>query len=106
MWTGEDRRVEGRKEKDSVRTVRARFASVTNTKTKPIRISLPDGAEVSGLFQLPPKAKACYVFAHGAGAGMNHAFMAATAEGLSERGIATLRYQFPYMEKGSALPVA
>jgi hypothetical protein len=73
-------------------------------ETKPVRISLPDGGCVSGLFQSPPKAKACYVFAHGAGAGMNHAFMAATAEGLSERGIATLRYQFPYMEKGSKRP--
>ena len=73
-------------------------------ETKPVRISLLDGGYVSGLFQSPPKAKACYVFAHGAGAGMNHAFMAAAAEGLSERGIAALRYHFPYMEKGSKRP--
>jgi predicted alpha/beta-hydrolase family hydrolase len=42
--------------------------------------------------------------AHGAGAGMNHAFMAAVAEELAQRGIATLRYQFPYMERGSKRP--
>lgn len=52
----------------------------------------------------PPKARACYVFAHGAGAGMAHPFMAAVAEGLAERGIATLRYEFPYMERGSKRP--
>jgi uncharacterized protein len=44
------------------------------------------------------------VFAHGAGAGMNHSFMADFAEGLAAREIATLRYQFPYMEKGSKRP--
>ena len=52
----------------------------------------------------PDDARACYVFAHGAGAGMRHAFMAAFAEGLAERRIATLRYDFPYMEKGSKRP--
>lgn len=52
----------------------------------------------------PAKARACYVLAHGAGAGMEHPFLAAVAEGLTERGIATLRYQFPYMEKGSKRP--
>jgi len=46
------------------------------------------------------------VLAHGAGAGMTHAFMAAAAEGLAERGLATLRYQFPYMERGSKRPDA
>ena len=46
----------------------------------------------------------CYVLAHGAGAGMAHPFMAAIANGLAERSIATLRYQFPYMEKGSRRP--
>ena len=50
--------------------------------------------------------KACYVFAHGAGAGMTHAFMAAMADGLVQRGIATLRFQFPYMEQGSKRPDA
>ncbi len=52
----------------------------------------------------PPDARAAYVFAHGAGAGMTHAFMAAFAEGLGARGIATLRFDFPYMEKGSKRP--
>src|SRR3954453_17320039 len=54
----------------------------------------------------PPRAKACYVFAHGAGAGMAHASMTTIAAGLADRGIATLRYQFPYMEKGSKRPDA
>ena len=57
-----------------------------------------------GLLIAPPGANACYVFAHGAGAGMTHPFMAAFAEGLAERGIATLRYNFPYMEAGSKRP--
>jgi predicted alpha/beta-hydrolase family hydrolase len=52
----------------------------------------------------PESARACYVFAHGAGAGMQHAFMTAFANGLAERGIATLRYQFPYMDQGSKRP--
>lgn len=52
----------------------------------------------------PPDARACYVFAHGAGAGMTHPFMAAVAEGFAARGIATLRYNFPYMEAGSKRP--
>jgi predicted alpha/beta-hydrolase family hydrolase len=52
----------------------------------------------------PPKARACYVLAHGAGAGMTHPFMQGTAEGLAQRGIATLRYDFPYMEQGSKRP--
>jgi predicted alpha/beta-hydrolase family hydrolase len=56
------------------------------------------------LLSAPPKARACYVLAHGAGAGMQHPFMAAMAEGLAERGIATLRYEFPYMEQGSKRP--
>ena len=61
---------------------------------------------VSGLLQAPPAARACYVLAHGAGAGMNHSFMAAMAQGMADRGIATLRYQFPYMERGSKRPDA
>jgi len=59
------------------------------------------GDSVSALLIRPPDAKALYVFAHGAGAGMNHKSMVSNAEGLAARGIATLRYQFPYMEKGS-----
>jgi uncharacterized protein len=59
---------------------------------------------VSGLLNNPPAARACYVFAHGAGAGMTHPFMSAVSAGLFERGVSTLRYQFPYMEKGSKRP--
>jgi hypothetical protein len=62
------------------------------------------GSRVSGLLQAPPGARACLVLAHGAGAGMAHPFMAAIARGLAERGVATLRYQFPYMERGAKRP--
>jgi len=60
--------------------------------------------QVSGLLLRPANAKALYLFAHGAGAGMTHRSMDSNARGLAERGIATLRYQFPYMEKGSKRP--
>jgi predicted alpha/beta-hydrolase family hydrolase len=73
---------------------------------KPITISVDGAQRVSGLLQLPPGARACYVLAHGAGAGMAHPFMAAVAGGLAARGVATLRYQFPYMERGSKRPDA
>jgi predicted alpha/beta-hydrolase family hydrolase len=59
-----------------------------------------ENLRVSGLPLAPARAQACYVVAHGAGAGMTHAFMQTIAEGFAERGIATLRYQFPYMEAG------
>ena len=59
---------------------------------------------VSGLLQIPDPPNACLVLAHGAGAGMTHPFMAAAAAELGDRGIATLRYQFPYMEQGSRRP--
>ena len=62
------------------------------------------GIRVSGLLDLPPQARACYVLAHGAGAGMTHRFLAAVAAELAARGIATLRYQFPYMERGGRRP--
>jgi predicted alpha/beta-hydrolase family hydrolase len=68
-----------------------------------IEISVGSGI-VSGLLNNPPATRACYVFAHGAGAGMTHPFMAAVSAGLFERGVSTLRYQFPYMEKGSKRP--
>src|SRR6185503_19398282 len=69
------------------------------------KITIEAGAtRVSALLQVPPRASACFVFAHGAGAGMTHPFMSAVAVGLTERRIATLRYQFPYMEKRSKRP--
>ena len=68
-------------------------------------LRIPVGDEsVSALLTRPANAKALYLFAHGAGAGMTHKSMASNAEGLAERSIATLRYQFPYMEKGSRRP--
>ena len=73
-------------------------------EAKPVTIAVDDAIRVSGLLQAPKDARACYVLAHGAGAGMKHAFMAAVAAELAERGIATLRYQFPYMEKGGKRP--
>ncbi|MGH9858504.1 MAG: alpha/beta hydrolase family protein, partial [Candidatus Acidiferrales bacterium] len=71
-----------------------------------VSITVDDTQRVSGLLQAPQNARACYVLAHGAGAGMSHPFMSAVADGLAERGIATLRYQFPYMERGSKRPDA
>jgi predicted alpha/beta-hydrolase family hydrolase len=68
-------------------------------------ITIADGeVRVSGLLEVPPQARACYVLAHGAGAGMAHPFMAAVAAELAVRGIATLRYQFPYMERRARRP--
>lgn len=69
-----------------------------------LKIEVPDHGAVSGLLRLPDDASALYVMAHGAGAGMEHPFMAAVADVLSERGIGTLRYQFPYMERGGFPP--
>jgi uncharacterized protein len=71
---------------------------------RPVKITVDETHRVSGLLQVPRKARACYVLAHGAGAGMTHPFMAAIADGLFERGVATLRYQFPYMEQGGKRP--
>jgi predicted alpha/beta-hydrolase family hydrolase len=71
---------------------------------QPLRIEISPAASVSALLVRPPQARACYVFAHGAGAGMTHASMETIARGLGERGIATLRYQFPYMENASKRP--
>jgi predicted alpha/beta-hydrolase family hydrolase len=66
-----------------------------------LSIAVNEAQQVQALLWLPKEARACYVVAHGAGAGMNHPFMANAAAALAERGIATLRYQFPYMERGS-----
>src|SRR5437660_9337532 len=71
---------------------------------RPVTIPVNESQRDSVLLQEPRQARACYVLAHGAGAGMTHPFMTAIAEGLAERGIATLRYQFPYMEQGSKRP--
>jgi len=69
-----------------------------------VKITVDDGRHVSGLLQVPEHARACFVLAHGAGAGMRHPFLAAVAAELADHGIATLRYQFPYMERRSKRP--
>src|SRR6186713_2812992 len=74
--------------------------------TQRLCLTIDTAVSVSALLRVPDAAWAGYVFAHGAGAGMAHPFMAAIANGLAERGIATLRYQFPYMEQGSKRPDA
>ena len=65
-----------------------------------LSFAVGDAHRVSGLLRAAAGARACFVLAHGAGAPMTHPFMAAVAEGLAARGIATLRYNFPYMEAG------
>ena len=65
---------------------------------------MPAGKRLRPAADAAAGARCCYVLAHGAGAGMTHPFMAAVADELAERGIATLRYQFPYMEQGSKRP--
>jgi predicted alpha/beta-hydrolase family hydrolase len=71
---------------------------------EPLRIAVRDDLEVSARLLRPAGARACYVLAHGAGAGMEHPSMRAVATGLQSLGLATLRYQFPYMESGSRRP--
>jgi hypothetical protein len=73
---------------------------------QPVTIRIDGERTVSGLLQVPADPRACLVLAHGAGAGMGHPFMVSVAQGLAERGIGTLRYQFPYMERGSKHPDA
>lgn len=75
-----------------------------SNKPTSVSIAVDAASRVSGLFLMPANARACYVLAHGAGAGMTHPFMASMADGLAAHGLATLRYQFPYMERGSKRP--
>jgi predicted alpha/beta-hydrolase family hydrolase len=69
-----------------------------------VTIRVDESHSVSGLLQVPQRASACLVLAHGAGAGMTHDFMTAVADGLAARGVATLRFQFPYIENGLRRP--
>ncbi|HXJ00304.1 MAG TPA: alpha/beta family hydrolase [Micropepsaceae bacterium] len=71
---------------------------------KCLNITVGETKRVSCLLQIPARPLACYVLAHGAGAGMEHPVLTAVAAGLYERGIASLRYQFPYMEAGGKRP--
>jgi predicted alpha/beta-hydrolase family hydrolase len=77
---------------------------MNTVSSQKLEIPVGHATSVSALLIRPPQARACFVFAHGAGAGMTHPFMEAVATGLAERGVATLRYQFPYMEKASKRP--
>jgi hypothetical protein len=77
---------------------------MASVNSQHVTIAVDDRQRVSGLLQAPAQARVGYVLAHGAGAGMNHPFMAAVANGVFDRGIATLRYQFPYVERGSKRP--
>ncbi|HEV7577740.1 MAG TPA: alpha/beta family hydrolase [Caldimonas sp.] len=72
--------------------------------TRALSIDVAGSGAVSALLTTPADARAAYVLAHGAGAGMHHPFMAAVADGLAARGIATLRFQFPSMERASRRP--
>ena len=69
-----------------------------------LSLAVDAARRVSAILIAPDDARACYVLAHGSRAGMHHPFMASIAELLAARGIATLRYQFPYMEQGSRRP--
>lgn len=69
-----------------------------------LKLDIERIGSVSAILTQPDKARACYVLAHGAGADMRHAFMEKIAAGLANRGIATFRFNFPYMEKKQGRP--
>src|SRR5713226_3306438 len=73
-------------------------------KNREMRIAVAGAGEVSTVLMRPADARWMLVLAHGAGAGMRHAFMEALAEELARVAVATLRYQFPYLEEGRGVP--
>lgn len=73
-------------------------------KTQEFKLDIARIGVVSAILMQPGNARACYVLAHGAGAGMRHASMDKIAEGLADRGIATFRFNFPYMENKQGRP--
>jgi predicted alpha/beta-hydrolase family hydrolase len=77
---------------------------MSSANTQSLTLDVSNTVRVSGLLTMPSKCRMCLVLAHGAGAGMEHASMAAIAEGLYVRDVATLRYQFPYMEQRGKRP--
>lgn len=79
-------------------------SAVSSSTAERVNIDVDATTCVSGLLLAPPSAHACFVFGHGAGAGMEHAGMSCVANDLATLGIATLRYQFPYMERRSKRP--
>src|SRR5207237_9985869 len=79
--------------------------SFTSSSQKELTFAVGEGVgSVAALLLRPDVARLLYVLAHGAGAGMRHAFLESIAQRLAERGIATLRYQFPYMERRRGRP--
>jgi len=77
---------------------------IVATKTQELKLDIERIGTVSAILTQPANARACYVLAHGAGAGMRHASMDKIAEGLADRGIATFRFNFPYMENKQGRP--
>ena len=75
-----------------------------STTVQELTFAVGEAGAVSGLLVRPNDARLLYVLAHGAGAGMTHPFLEAISQRLAEQGIATLRYQFPYMERRSRRP--
>jgi uncharacterized protein len=73
-------------------------------KTQELKLDIERIGTVSAILTQPDNARACYVLAHGAGADMRHSFMDKVAAGLADRGIATFRFNFPYMEKKQGRP--
>src|ERR1700732_5275615 len=73
-------------------------------EAKPLQFAVDGAGEVSALLMLPAKARMVLALAHGAGAGMSHPFLASLAAELVAAGVATLRYQFPYMEQRRGSP--
>jgi predicted alpha/beta-hydrolase family hydrolase len=69
-----------------------------------VRFEVPGAGVVSGLMMRPASAQTLYVLAHGAGAGMRHPFLEGVAQSLARTGVATFRYQFPYVERGKKRP--
>jgi predicted alpha/beta-hydrolase family hydrolase len=69
-----------------------------------IRFAVQNAGEVSGILLRPQNAEYVLVLAHGAGAGMNHPFMTALANELAAAGVASFRFQFPYMEQRRRVP--
>jgi uncharacterized protein len=78
--------------------------AMNTTSSERLTFEVGKSTSVSAILTRPGHPTACYVFAHGAGAGMTHSYMEAAATGLAARDVAALRYQFPYMEKGSKRP--
>jgi predicted alpha/beta-hydrolase family hydrolase len=89
---------------NTTRHLSYRLSSMKPISLRQLNIEIANAAAISALLIRPPNPRACFVLAHGAGAGMTHSFMETVATGLGARAIATLRYQFPYMERGSKRP--